>query len=362
MNLKISSLKNWGFNIGAPLIIAGPCSAESEEQLMQTVRQLSKKNVHVLRAGIWKPRTRPGSFEGVGFIGLQWLKKAGKEAGLPVCVEVANAQHAFEALKMGIDMIWIGARTTVNPFAVQEIAEALRGVDIPVMIKNPVNTDLELWIGAIERINKAGITKIAAIHRGFSSYEKTKYRNKPHWEIPIELKRRIPDLPLICDPSHICGTTEIIQNVAQTAMDLNYDGLMIESHFNPEVALSDAKQQLTPDELEKLLSQIIYRRVSTDDAKFLSRLEDFRDKIDHLDETIVNMLSERMEISRNIGHYKKQNKVTILQPNRWDEIVRKRVEQGTGKKLTEEFVMQLFEIIHQESIHHQTKVMNEYKE
>ncbi len=356
--LKLAGIKDWGFKTSSPLIIAGPCSAETEEQVMETVMALAKQNVQMIRAGIWKPRTRPNSFEGVGFIGLQWLKKAGKEAGLPVCVEVANAKHALDALKLGIEALWIGARTTVNPFAVQEIADALQGVDVPVMIKNPVNTDLELWIGAIERINKAGITKIAAIHRGFSSYEKTKYRNKPHWEIPIELKRRIPELPLICDPSHICGSTDYLLSVSQTAIDLNYDGLIIESHINPKKALSDAKQQLTPEELGELLSKIIYRRVSSDDAKFLSRLEDFRDKIDHLDETLVNMLADRMDVSREIGKYKKEKNITIFQPGRWDEIVRNREKQGTEKKLTVEFVRQLFEIIHQESIHHQNKVMN----
>lgn len=356
--LQISPLKDWGFKIGSPLIISGPCSAETEEQVLQTVRLLAKQNVHLIRAGIWKPRTRPNSFEGVGSIGLLWLKNAGQEANLPVCVEVANAKHVNEALKAGIDVLWIGARTTVNPFAVQEIADALNGVNIPIMIKNPVNPDIDLWVGSIERISKSGIKKIAAIHRGFSSYEKSKYRNKPHWEIPIELKRRIPELPLICDPSHICGNTETLLFIAQTAMDLNFDGLMLESHINPKKALSDAKQQITPENLSILLSNIILRRVSTDDAKFLSKLEDLREQIDQMDENVVNILAERMGISREIGQFKKDHNITILQPARWDEIVRNRAKQGTEKELTKDFVIRLFEIIHQESIHQQTLVMN----
>lgn len=357
--MKIDKINHWGFSVGTPLIISGPCSAETEEQVFSTVRALAKQHVHILRAGIWKPRTRPNAFEGVGFVGLQWLKNAGKEVGLPVAVEVANSKHVFEALKLGVDVLWIGARTTVNPFSVQEIADALSGINIPVLVKNPVNPDIELWLGAIERISKAGITKIAAIHRGFSGYEKSKYRNKPHWEIPIELKRRIPELPIICDPSHIAGNTEMLLSLSQIAMDLNYDGLMLESHINPKEALSDAKQQLTPEELGKLLSNLIYRKSSIEDRKILSEIEDLRDNIDQLDNKIIAILAERMGIAEQIGICKKKNNITILQSRRWEEIVKNRIKQGVDKKLTKDFMLKLFEIIHQESIQHQTIVMND---
>ena len=341
-----------------PVIIAGPCSAETEEQVLQTAREIAAlKKVSIFRAGIWKPRTRPGQFEGIGSIGLEWLKKVKAETGLPTAVEVANVKHVYEALRMGVDFLWIGARTTVNPFSVQEIADALKGVDVPVLIKNPVNADLELWMGAIERIQKAGITKIGAIHRGFSSYDKSQYRNKPMWELPIELKRRMPGIPMICDPSHICGNTDLLFSVSQTAIDLDYEGLMIETHCNPKVALSDAKQQVTPAELGKIIDKIVVRLSSVEDRKILSSLEDFRDRIDELDNSLIGILANRMEIARAIGEYKKENGVTILQNVRWNEIVEMRTKQGAEKQLTSDFVLKIFESIHQESIHHQKQIM-----
>lgn len=347
-----------GLTLSSPLIIAGPCSAETEEQVLETARKIASfKRASIFRAGIWKPRTRPGSFEGIGSIGLEWLKKVKAETGLPCAVEVANAKHVQEALKYGIDYLWIGARTTVNPFSVQEIADSLQGVNIPVLVKNPINVDLELWMGAIERLQKAGLTQLAAIHRGFSSSDKSQYRNKPMWELPIELKRRMPELPMICDPSHICGTTDLLFNVAQTAVDLDYEGLMIETHFNPKAALSDSKQQITPEELDDLLNKIVVRLSSVEDRKFLSTLEDMRDKIDELDHALLAVLGNRMEIVRSIGEYKKKNGVTILQNNRWNEIVENRTKQGIEKKLTADFVMKVFENIHQEAIYHQKQIM-----
>jgi len=352
-----------GLEITCPLIIAGPCSAETEAQVMQTAQEIAAlKRVSIFRAGIWKPRTRPGSFEGVGSIGLEWLKKVKAQTGLLTTVEVANGKHVSEALKYGIDVLWIGARTTVNPFSMQEIADALEGVNIPVLIKNPINADLDLWIGAIERLQKAGITKFAAVHRGFSSYDRSQYRNKPMWEIPIELKRRMPDLAMLCDPSHICGNTDLLLNVSQNALDLDYQGLMIETHCNPASALSDAKQQITPAELGKLLKNIIVRSSSVENKKFISTLEDLRDQIDEIDNNLINILGTRMEMARAIGACKKQNGVTILQNSRWNEIVQGRTKQGMKKQLTSDFVKKLFEIIHQESIHHQKQVMQGNKE
>lgn len=349
---------NWS-EIERPIIITGPCSAESPEQVMETCVALAKNGANVLRAGIWKPRTRPDTFEGYGSPALKWLTDAGKATGLPVTVEVANVKHVYEALKAGVDMLWIGARTTVNPFAVQEIADALKGVDIPVMVKNPVNPDLELWIGAFERLNKAGITKLVAIHRGFSSYEKSKFRNPPHWEIPIELKRRIPALPLICDPSHICGSREFLHFISQEAMDLNFDGLMIESHRDPSVALSDAKQQLTPDNLDEMLKKLVLRKVVSDNPTFNMKLDDLRAKINEIDNQIVDILGDRMDVVKAIGKYKRDNNITILQPNRWNEILKTRLEQGNNKGLSTEMLTEIFQSIHNESINKQTQIMNE---
>ena len=344
---------------GKPFIISGPCSAETEEQVHETVQRLAKQNVDAIRAGIWKPRTRPNSFEGIGSQGLRWLKDACKEVGLPAAVEVANEKHVYECLKFGIDILWIGARTTVNPFAVQEIADALQGADIPVMIKNPINPDLELWIGAVERLHKAGIRKIAAIHRGFSSYEKTKYRNKPYWEIPIELKRRIPDISIICDPSHICGSRELLASVCQKAMDLNFDGLIIESHRDPSQAWSDAAQQVTPEALGEIINNLVLRKVSTDDQEFNSQLEDLRSKINRIDDELIEILAQRMSISEEIGLCKKRNNITILQPNRWDEILKKSLEKGTKRGLSDKIITDVFQAIHNESITRQNSIMNE---
>ncbi|CAN5445929.1 bifunctional 3-deoxy-7-phosphoheptulonate synthase/chorismate mutase type II [soil metagenome] len=356
--LNFTPLSQWGFNFPRPLIISGPCGVESEKQIHDIAAELSKLNVHILRGGIWKPRTRPGSFQGIGTEGLKWLKDAGQANNLPVMVEVANPKHVEEALAEKIDILWLGARTTVNPFQVQEIADSLAGVNIPVMIKNPINPELELWIGAIERIQKTGIHRIAAIHRGFSTFEKTKYRNVPNWQIPIELKRRYPDLPLICDPSHICGTRNLIGSVAQTALDLNYDGLMIESHTHPEKALSDSQQQLTPAALKDLLAQLVVRSAIVEDVIFLNLLEELRDKIDRLDEEILNKISQRMEIAREIGKYKKENNITILQVERWNEILRTRLQFGMDHELTREFILKMYELVHDESILQQTQRMN----
>jgi chorismate mutase len=351
-------LSDWGFSFPHPMIISGPCGVESEKQIHEVADELAKLKVHLLRGGIWKPRSRPDSFQGIGSEGLRWLKEAGLKNNLPVMVEVANPKHVEEALEAKIDVLWIGARTTVNPFLVQEIADALKGVDIPVMIKNPINPELELWIGAIERIDKAGIRRIAAIHRGFSTFEKTKYRNVPNWQIPIELKRRFPTLPLICDPSHICGSRNLISSVAQTALDLNYDGLMIESHAHPEKALSDSRQQLTPAALKEVLENIVVRSAVIEDVIFLNMLEELREKIDRLDEDILNKISKRMEVAREIGKYKKENNITILQVERWNEILRTRLQFGMDHELTREFIQKIYELIHDESILQQTQMMN----
>jgi chorismate mutase len=359
VKLEKSPIKDWkGYN-GRPFLISGPCSAETEEQVMETARQLADLNkVSVFRAGIWKPRTRPNSFEGVGSEGLKWLRRVKQETGLLVGTEVANEKHVYEALKYGIDLLWIGARTSVNPFTVQEISDALNGVDIMVLVKNPVNPDLDLWIGAIERIARAGITRIGAIHRGFSSYEKTLYRNQPNWQLPIELRRRIPDLPIICDPSHISGSRQYLHEISQKAMDLNFDGLMIESHIDPSKALSDAAQQLTPNDLKELLSRLILRNASTDDPKLLDVLGELRQQIDVYDEHLLDLMEQRMKVAETIGRYKKENNITILQSTRWDEIIKKVIVKGQSKGLSAELIDSIFKAIHQESINHQMKVMN----
>jgi len=358
INLELEGLSFNGIKFDRPLIISGPCSAESEEQVIETARQLHKNGIKIFRAGIWKPRTRPNSFEGVGSRGLLWLKRVKEEFGMFTSIEVANVKHVYEALKAGIDILWIGARTSVNPFSVQELADSLKGVDIPVMVKNPVNPDAELWIGALERINNAGIKRIAAIHRGFSTYNKSQYRNNPHWEIPIELKRRIPELPIITDPSHICGSKKLLFEVSQRSMDLNFDGLMIETHINPEKALSDAAQQITPEELKNLLAKLVLRKSNIDDDLLLITLEELRQEIDEYDEKLLNILDGRMAVSRKIGEYKKKNNITILQASRWDEILKNMIKLAHKKGLSEEFIMQIFRAIHQESINHQTRVMN----
>lgn len=350
INLDFVALSEWGIPYEGVFIISGPCSAESREQVMETAVGLSKYPVSLMRAGIWKPRTRPGSFEGVGTEGLSWLREAGNVVGLPVAVEVAKPVHVEECLEHGIDALWIGARTTANPFAVQELADVLRGVDIPVMVKNPISPDLSLWIGALERINRAGITRLAAIHRGFCSFNEQVFRNKPEWWIPIELRRKIPSLPLICDPSHICGKAELLSGVIRKAVDLLYDGLMIECHVNPKAARSDADQQVTPDELGELLGKLTLKQVSTDNPKYLQSITHLRKTIDEVDERIMDLLAQRMMISREIGGLKKRNNVTIFQPERWIKILGERTEAGKGKGLPDQFILRLYQLVHEESI------------
>ncbi|MFT4600714.1 MAG: chorismate mutase [Arenicella sp.] len=342
-----------------PIIISGPCSAESPEQVMETAKRLKAiGKVNILRAGIWKPRTRPNSFEGVGAIGLQWLIDAGKEVDLPVITEVANAQHVEVALKAGFKKLWIGARTTVNPFTVQEIADALAGTGIEMLVKNPINPDLNLWIGAIERFQNSGITNVHAIHRGFSSFKSERYRNEPMWEIPIGLRAEFPDIKIICDPSHICGRRDILEEVSQKAIDLAFDGLMIESHITPDEAWSDAKQQITPEQLGDLLSNLIVRDINTDNQAFFASLETLRTKINDIDVDLVNLIAKRMGIASEIGTYKKDQNITILQPERWEEIKSLQFAASEKSGLSKKFVIKYLEAIHQESIRHQTAVMN----
>ncbi len=358
--MNITNIANWGLNLGnRPFIISGPCSAETEEQVMQTALELAKQPICMLRAGIWKPRTRPNAFEGVGEQGLPWLSLAGRTTGLPVCVEVASPEHVELALKYGIDALWIGARSTANPFTVQAIADALRGVDIPVFIKNPVNPDLQLWLGAIERVYNSGIHKIAAIHRGFSVYGQNQYRNTPLWEIPIELRRLLPNLEILCDPSHIGGKRELLQEIAQYALNLNFDGLMIESHIHPDSAWSDAAQQITPDTLGQLLQQLAKPEASTSDPIFLNKLEKLRKNIDQIDFQVLELLSKRMEIVQEIGAYKKENNITILQIERWAEIFKTRMALCDKLNIDASFIEAIINAIHQESIRQQTEIMNE---
>lgn len=353
-------METWLKKTSEPLLIAGPCSAETEDQLLATAHLLAKTGkVSVLRAGIWKPRTRPGEFEGIGSIGLSWLKRAKEETGLPTAVEVATARHVEEALASGVDILWVGARSTVNPFTVQEIADALKGVDIPVLVKNPVNPDIQLWIGALERINNAGITKLGAIHRGFSSYEKTAFRNEPMWELAIQLKTLCPELPIINDPSHICGNRELIQYVAQKALDLDMQGLMIESHLDPSVAWTDAKQQLTPAALAELMDILTLRKPELKDKAFTDKLEELRTSIDKIDDQIIQKIAERMQVVQKIGEFKRDNGVTILQVNRWDQIMHKRSAFASALKLDLNFTGKLLELIHSESIRKQTEIMND---
>lgn len=343
-----------GIESKRPIVIAGPCSAETEEQVMDTAKQLAKNGIKIYRAGIWKPRTKPGGFEGVGEIGLPWLQKVKEETGMYVSTEVATAKHVEAALKAGIDILWVGARTSANPFAVQEIADSLKGVDIPVLIKNPVNPDLDLWIGALERIYNAGIRKLGAIHRGFSSYDKKIYRNLPQWHIPIELHRRLPNMPIICDPSHIGGRRELIASISQQAMDLSFDGLIIESHICPDKAWSDASQQITPDILQFIINKLVIREgVQTTES-----LADLRMQIDNIDNDLLEMLSKRMRISREIGTFKKEHNMPVLQANRYDEIMQKRVILGESMGMSPEFVTKILEAIHEESVRQQIDVIN----
>lgn len=353
--LAVDSLCEWNIPLKNKFLVAGPCSVESEEQVLQTALHLAAYDVTLLRGGIWKPRTHPGSFEGIGVEGLPWLKNAGLAAGIPVTTETATPHHVEACLKAGIDVLWIGARTTTNPFAVQEIAEALRGVDVPVMIKNPMNADLELWIGAIERVSKVGITKLMAVHRGFSTYRPSSYRNPPIWRIPIELRRRMPHLPLICDPSHICGSRKHIMTIAQEALDFLFDGLMIEVHYAPATARSDAAQQLTPTQYGKLLSRL--RCPSAADTTRLSAaVRAMRKEIDAIDDDLITLLARRMECVKQIGSWKRSHNVSLFQLERWEHVLRDRVQRSVKRHLSENFARDLFEHIHEEALNIQEQI------
>jgi chorismate mutase len=343
-----------------PLIISGPCSAETEEQVVETATRLAKTGkVDALRAGIWKPRTKPGMFEGIGVKGLPWLANAKKISGLPIAVEVATAKHVEMALQFDVDILWIGARTTVNPFSVQEVCDALRGVDVPVLIKNPINPDLELWSGGIERLQKVGMKDIGMIHRGFSNYGNTEFRNAPMWHLPIEMKRRFPDMLIVCDPSHICGNRTGLHDVAQKSIDLDFGGLMIETHIDPDKAWSDAKQQITPEQLSEMLSNLKWRLENTDEKEFVNALTKLREQINQIDDELFSLLGQRMKISNKIGEYKRENNITILQTNRWNEILAKAFVKAEKLDLSKEFITKYFDAVHMESINHQNKIMNE---
>jgi chorismate mutase len=351
--LQLESILLPGVSDQRPIVISGPCSAETEEQMLVTARSLASKGIRIFRAGIWKPRTKPGGFEGVGSIGLSWLKRVKEQTGMYVSTEVATRDHVFEALKAGTDLLWIGARTTANPFAVQELADALKGTDIPVLIKNPVNPDLELWIGAIQRIYGAGISRIGVIHRGFSSYDKKIYRNLPLWHIPIELHRRYPNLPIFCDPSHIGGKRELIASLSQQAMDLNFDGLIIEAHCNPDEAWSDAAQQITPDVLDYVLNLLVIR----DATQTTENLAELRRQIDGIDENLLELLAKRMRISREIGVYKKEHNTPVLQTSRYGEILENRAKAAALMGLNTDFIEKILKEIHEESVRQQMDIM-----
>lgn len=354
MELELQPLHLPSDNI-RPFVIAGPCSAETEEQLLGTARELAGRGCHIFRAGVWKPRTKPGGFEGWGEKALPWMETVKKETGMLVATEVATPNHVELALKHGIDILWIGARTTANPFAMQALADALQGVDVPVLVKNPVNPDLELWIGAMERINQAGVKRMGAIHRGFSSYEKKIYRNAPMWQIPIELRRRIPELPIICDPSHISGRRELIAPLCQQAMDLGFDGLIVESHIEPDKAWSDASQQVTPDVLDYILSIITIR----DHSEQTEGISQLRHQIDNLDNQLMELLAKRMRVCREIGQYKKLHNMTVLQTSRYNEILEKRGAQGSLLGMSPDFVAKVFEHVHEESVRQQIEIVNQ---
>ena len=353
-------MRKWldDFKLDHPLVIAGPCSAETEDQVLNIANQLKDTYVSVFRAGIWKPRTKPGMFEGVGAIGLKWLQKVKNETGLQISTEVANSTHVKLALEHDIDILWIGARSTVSPFIVQEIADALKGTEKVVLVKNPVNPDLSLWMGGIERLHSSNIKNLGIIHRGFSTYEKSKYRNIPEWQIPVEVMNRFPDLPMICDPSHISGNRNLIFDVSQTALDLNYDGLMIETHSDPDNAWSDASQQVTPKRLVEIMKDLKMRKITTDEEEYQNNLIDLRAKIDVIDHALLEILGKRMKISDNIGEIKRSNNVAVLQNKRWNEILGKMILEGEKLDLSEEFILKLFKAIHQESINRQEKVIN----
>ncbi len=354
--MKIEPWKNWLKAKSEPLLIAGPCSVESEEQMMSTAASLARTGtVTALRGGIWKPRTKPGSFEGIGSPALQWLKQAGEEFQLPVTTEIANARHVEEALKAGVDILWIGARTTVNPFYIQEIADALQGVDIPVMVKNPIHPEVKLWLGALERVNNAGIDKLIAIHRGFYAYQSQPFRNEPKWEVFFELRRLAPDLPVICDPSHIAGRSELIGEICQSALDLGMDGFMIESHIEPHKALSDPLQQLRPYDLELVYKALEHREEAIDDKRFIAKLEELRKQIDGVDKQILDLISRRQELSKAIGPVKYENQATIFQMKRWFKVLENRKQKGKDLDLDGDLVHELFQLLHKYSIDTQIK-------
>lgn len=353
MELELEKLNLPSDNV-RPFVIAGPCSAETEEQVMKTAKDLAALGCHNFRAGIWKPRTKPGGFEGNGEKALPWMQRVKEETGMLISTEVATPEHVELALKYGMDILWVGARTTANPFAMQALADALKGVDIPVFVKNPVNPDLELWIGALQRLNGAGVKRLGAIHRGFSSFDKTIYRNLPMWQIPIELRRRIPDLPIICDPSHIGGRRDLIAPLCQQAMDLGADGLIVESHCDPDSAWSDAKQQVTPDVLDYILSLLVIR----DENVTTEGISQLRKQIDDLDNTIMDVLAKRMRVCREIGQYKKEHNMTVLQAQRYNEILDKRGAQGALCGMDAEFIKKVYEAIHEESVRQQIEVIN----
>lgn len=354
------NLRKWldDMNLDHPLVIAGPCSAETEEQVLKIAHELKDTDVNYFRAGIWKPRTRPGNFEGVGALGLKWLQKVREETGLKTATEVANKDHVKLALEYDVDLLWIGARSTVSPFIIQEIADALEGTDKIVLVKNPVNPDLSLWLGAIERLYKADIKNLGVIHRGFSTYEKTKYRNIPEWQLAIELQQRFPDLPIINDPSHITGKRDMVHEVSQTALDLNFDGLMIETHYDPDNAWSDAAQQVTPTALIQMMKDLKVRLKDDPEQAYNNEITTLRSQIDIIDEQMLESLGKRMKISDSIGQLKNAHNVAVLQSNRWNEILGRMILEGEKRNLSEEFVLKLFKAIHQESINHQEKIVN----
>ena len=354
MELNLQPLHLPSDNEG-PIVMAGPCSAETEAQVMQTAQTLARKGCHIFRAGLWKPRTKPGGFEGQGQKALPWLKRVKEETGMLIATEVATPQHVELCLKHSIDVLWIGTRTTANPFAMQALADSLHGVDIPVLVKNPVNPDLELWIGSMERINRAGIRRLGAIHRGFSSYGGKLYRNSPMWQIPLELRRRIPALPILCDPSHIGGRRELIAPLCQQAMDLGFDGLIVETHHTPDQAWSDAQQQVTPDRLDVILSHLVVR----DKQQTVEAIDQLRRQIDDLDNQLIELLSNRMRICREIGQYKREHNITVFQASRYNEILEKRGAQATRCDMSAEFVATVFENVHQESVRQQMKIINQ---
>lgn len=359
--MEIQDIKDWGLGLSEHVLIAGPCSAESPQQIEAIAKGLRGSKVELFRAGIWKPRTRPGSFEGLGSEALEWMNIAREILDVPLTVEVANAEHVEAALKADIDVLWIGARTTVNPFSVQEICESLRGVDIPVMVKNPINPDLQLWLGALERLSKVGITKMAAIHRGFSDPYEKRYRNKPEWSMPIHLKRLIPGISVICDPSHICGTREIIGPVSQRAINFGLDGLMIETHHDPDNAWSDAKQQITPDTLKIIYESLIFRDFVEDHPEVISDLDKFRHKVDLLDTQIIELLAERFGVVEQIGEYKRERNLAVYQANRWQDVMQSRINEGMKRNMTEKFMKNLLFAIHEESVKKQEAQLKEVK-